>query len=63
MKNLAADPNYEATRKLLERMETLLREEGDPRMLGNAKFFDTIRYTGPRKHGWESWLKNNQNPE
>jgi arylsulfatase A-like enzyme len=64
MTNVATDLKYAADkRKLLERMEELLRAEGDPRMLGNAKFFDTIRYTGPRKHGWESWLKNNQNPE
>jgi len=39
-----------------------LRAEGDPRMTGNERFFDTIRYTGPRKHSWEEWLKNNQNP-
>jgi hypothetical protein len=64
MTNVATDLKYAADkRKLLERMEELLRAEGDPRMLGNAKFFDMIRYTGPRKHGWESWLKNNQNPE
>jgi len=38
-----------------------LREEGDPRALGNAAFFDTIDYTGPRKHSYDTWLKN-QNP-
>ena len=38
-----------------------LREEGDPRALGNAAFFDTIDHTGPRKHSCDTWLKN-QNP-
>ncbi len=62
--NVATDPQYFAIkRKLMERMEEMLRSEGDPRMLGNAKFFDTIRYTGPRKHSYEEWLKNNQNPQ
>ena len=60
MKNLAADPNYDATRKQLrERMETMLREEGDPRMLGNAAFFDTIKYTGPDGHSYDNYLKHN----
>ncbi len=63
MRNLAIDPKYFLVkRKLMERMEEELRSEGDPRMLGNAKFFDTIRYNGPRKHSWEEWLKNSQNP-
>jgi arylsulfatase A-like enzyme len=63
MRNLAIDPKYfMVKRKLMERMEEQLRSEGDPRMLGNAKFFDTIRYVGPRKHSYEEWLKNNQNP-
>jgi len=63
MKNLALDQKYTLVRrKLLERMEEMLRSEGDPRMLGNEKFFDTIRYVGPRKHSYEAWLKNNQNP-
>jgi len=34
-------------RELRDRMEAMLREEGDPRALGNAAFFDTIDYTGP----------------
>ena len=35
----------------------MLREEGDPRMLGNAAFFDTIKYTGPDKHSYDNFLK------
>jgi hypothetical protein len=26
-------------------------------MLGNAAFFDTIEYTGPKKHSYDNWLK------
>jgi N-sulfoglucosamine sulfohydrolase len=62
IKNLAADPKYaETKRKLRERMEELLRAEGDPRMLGHADFFDTIEYTGPQVHAYSEWLKHNGN--
>ena len=60
LKNLAADPKYaETKRKLRERMEELLRAEGDPRMLGHADFFETIEYTGPKTHSYAEWLKHN----
>lgn len=39
-------------------MDEMLRQEGDPRALGRADFFDTIEYTGPKKHSYGSWLKN-----
>jgi arylsulfatase A-like enzyme len=56
--NLAQDLNFALTmRQLRERMESTLQAEGDPRFNGNAAFFDTIRYTGPRHHAWENWIK------
>ena len=59
--NVATDLKYAQTkRQLLEKMEETLRGEGDPRMLGRADFFDTIEYTGPRKHSYDNWLKNRQ---
>ena len=59
--NLAARPEYaQDKRRLRERMEEMLRGEGDPRMLGRADFFDTIQYTGPRKHAWDTWVKNSR---
>lgn len=59
MKNLATDRAHAVTmRTLRDRMEKTLKEEGDPRMNGNAAFFDTIQYTGPRKHSYDEWLKN-----
>ena len=58
MENLAGNVEYAAVkRQLRERMEELLRGEGDPRMLGHADFFDTILYTGPKTHSYENWLK------
>ncbi len=61
VKNLAPDLKYARTkRQLHEKMEELLRGEGDPRMLGNAHFFDTIDYVGPSKHSYDKWLKNNK---
>ena len=62
IKNLAKDPKHAQTkRQLREKMEELLRGEGDPRMLGHADFFDTIEYTGSRKHAYDTWLENNTN--
>jgi arylsulfatase A-like enzyme len=62
VKNLAYDSNYaKVKRELAERLFTTLKEQGDPRANGHADFFDTIQYTGPRKHAWDTWLKN-QNP-
>jgi arylsulfatase A-like enzyme len=58
MNNLALKTEFQdVKRKLRERMETLLRQEEDPRALGREDFFDTIPYTGPAKHSWASWLK------
>jgi N-sulfoglucosamine sulfohydrolase len=45
-------------RGLRDRMEKTLKEEGDPRLNGNAAFFETIQYTGPKHHSWDSWMKN-----
>ena len=60
VKDLATDPKYaETKRKLREKMEELLRSEGDPRVLGHADFFDTIEYTGPKTHSWAEWMKHN----
>ncbi|MCX6605309.1 MAG: sulfatase [Acidobacteria bacterium] len=59
MKNLFAEPGMTMTKRTLrDKMERILKEEGDPRMNGNAAFFDTIQYTGPKKHSYETWLKN-----
>jgi arylsulfatase A-like enzyme len=57
--NLATDRAYALRmRELRDRMERLLREEGDPRLTGRSDFFDTIQYTGPKTHSYDSWLKN-----
>jgi arylsulfatase A-like enzyme len=60
MKNVAADLQYaRVKRELREKMEHMLREEGDPRMTGNSAFFDAIDYHGSRKHAYDTWLRNN----
>lgn len=59
VENLAAKPEYALTRRQLrERMEEMLRSEGDPRILGNEESFETIDYTGSRKHSWDAWMRN-----
>jgi arylsulfatase A-like enzyme len=65
MKNLATSLEYAAVKRDLQaRMEHLLKEEGDPRLNGNAAFFDTIEYVGPKKHSYDNWLKyNKQEPK
>jgi arylsulfatase A-like enzyme len=61
MKNLATDLEYaRIKRDLQERLDRMLREEGDPRALGNAAFLDTIQYTGPRRHAYSEWEKNSK---
>jgi N-sulfoglucosamine sulfohydrolase len=59
--NLVNDLAYAQTkRELQERMYRMLREEGDPRALGQEEYFETIRYTGPRRHAYGTWLKNQE---
>ncbi len=59
MKNLADNVEHaQVKRTLYERMTTMLREQGDPRALGNAEYFETIKYTGPKPHSYDNWLKN-----
>jgi N-sulfoglucosamine sulfohydrolase len=59
MKNLANDASLASLKnELRARMEKMLKEEGDPRMLGNAAFFDTIEYTGPHLHSYDEFLKH-----
>jgi len=63
IKNLARDPKYAMIkRQLRERLDEQLRSEGDPRALGQAEFFDTIEYTGPRVHSYSEWLKRSSAP-
>ena len=57
--NLAGDPALAAIKAgLREEMEDLLRKDQDPRILGRGAVFDTYKYTGPRRHSYEAWLKN-----
>ncbi|MBM3760103.1 MAG: DUF229 domain-containing protein [Acidobacteria bacterium] len=59
IKNEARNLDYAMImRGLRDRMEKTLREEGDPRFNGNASFFDTIQYTGPKNHSFDNWIKN-----
>ena len=61
IKDVSREPQYaQVKRQLREKMEEMLRGEGDPRMLGRADFFDTIQYTGPRDHAYDEWLKHNR---
>lgn len=57
LRNLAADPKYAAVKKeLREKMEGILKEEKDPRALGNEAIFDTYKYLGGRKgKGYAEW--------
>jgi arylsulfatase A-like enzyme len=55
--NLATDPFYAPKAKeLREQMLAMLREEKDPRALGNGRIFDTYEYSGSRKKSYETWL-------
>lgn len=57
LRNLAADPAQATLKKQLrEKMESLLREEKDPRVVGDPAIFDTYQYLGNRsKKGYAEW--------
>ncbi|MEQ1862084.1 MAG: sulfatase [Chthoniobacteraceae bacterium] len=58
VRNLANDLAFKDTMEDLRyRMMKLLREEGDPRALGNGAIFDTYKYLGGRTKGYDTWLK------
>ncbi len=57
VRNLANDPAFaDIMADLKERMLTLLKEEGDPRALGNGAIFDTYDYTKPSPKDYHAWL-------
>ena len=43
--------------ELKAKMMSMLREDKDPRALGEAAIFDTYQYVGGRGKGYETWLK------
>lgn len=56
--NLAFDPTKRALiDSMQEQMFKLLREEGDPRALGEAAVFDTYKYVASRAKAYDTWLK------
>jgi arylsulfatase A-like enzyme len=56
--NLANDLACTETMHALRyKMIEMLKEEKDPRALGNAAIFDTYKYVGGRAKGYEVWLK------
>lgn len=61
VKNLAGDPALHALKsRLREELETLLRADQDPRVLGHGDVFETYQYVGDRSHSYENWLKYRQ---
>lgn len=59
--NLAHDLAFTPVlEELRNRMMKMLREEEDPRALGQGAIFDTYRYIGARKKGYETWLKQQE---
>ncbi len=56
--NIAHDLAYAGTlESLRSRMMALLKEDQDPRALGNAYIFDTYQYTAGRGKSYDAWLK------
>jgi arylsulfatase A-like enzyme len=57
VRNLAHDPAFAQTmEELRTRMLSMLREEQDPRALGNGAIFDTYKYLAGRAKGYDTWL-------
>lgn len=54
MQNLYSNPEYTKTREELRtELETILRQGGDPRIVGNGHVFDTYRYFSRPTGNWE----------
>lgn len=61
VRNLANDLSFKETLEDLRyRMMDLLKEDGDPRALGQPEAFDGYRYLGSRKKGYDTWLKEQE---
>jgi arylsulfatase A-like enzyme len=61
VRNLAHDLAFaEIQADLRYRMLQMLKEEGDPRALGQFEVFDTYKYLGGRNKGYETWLKQQE---
>ncbi len=61
MNNVAESPAYAAVRKeMTERLFTILRETGDPRMLEDGKYFETPPLAGPLPNQGQKRLPGGQ---
>jgi hypothetical protein len=59
--NLASDLGFTATiDSLRSKMVAMLKEEADPRILGNGTIFDTYKYAGGRAKAYDTWLKEQE---
>jgi N-sulfoglucosamine sulfohydrolase len=56
--NVAHDLFYAGTlNEMRTKMMTMLKEDKDPRALGDAAIFDTYQYVGGRGKAYDTWLK------
>lgn len=61
VRNLANELAFKETvEELRTQMMSLLKQEGDPRALGQIEIFDTYQYTGGRGKGYETWLQQQE---
>jgi len=61
MNNVAEDPDYATVRKeMTDRLFTILRETGDPRMLEDGKYFETPPLAGPLPNQGQKRLPGGQ---
>ncbi len=58
VRNLANDPAFAETMAgLRQTMLSMLKEEGDPRALGNGAIFDTYEYVKQSPKDYDAWLQ------
>lgn len=61
VRNLAHDPAFAPVlEELRTRMLGMLRQEQDPRALGNGAVFDTYKYVAGRAKAYDTWLKSQE---
>ncbi|BAX79091.1 sulfatase family protein [Labilibaculum antarcticum] len=63
MKNLIEDTDFaELVLSMKTQMETELKEQADPRILGNGDIFDEYEYSGPVKDFYNRYMKGEDIP-
>jgi N-sulfoglucosamine sulfohydrolase len=64
MHNLADKPEFKELKGVLwTQLEQALKEQKDPRIMGDGDIFDSYEYVGNARHSWENYLNGTWEPQ